>query len=156
MSGNKNIFVYSKSCSTSKLCRIQWTLQRNFLTCYSCSYYSSIVKHWGRRKYISQIQICCTTLIDKFLSVASSGFFRPVSLVYDTFYEDLSHPHLLPAAKPGFQTKCPVTLSVTIEAATRGALWKKVLLEISQNLQENTCARVSFLIKLQAWGLQFY
>ena len=27
---------------------------------------------------------------------------------------------------------------------------KKVFLEISQNLQENTCARVSFLIKLQA------
>ena len=27
---------------------------------------------------------------------------------------------------------------------------RKVFLEISQNLQENTCARVSFLIKLQA------
>ena len=37
-----------------------------------------------------------------------------------------------------------------IEAATRGVLWKKVFLEISRNLQENTCARVSFLIKLQA------
>ena len=35
------------------------------------------------------------------------------------------------------------------EAATRIVLWKKVLLEISQNLQENTRARVSFLIKLQ-------
>ena len=41
----------------------------------------------------------------------------------------------------------------TPEAATRGVLWKKVLLEISQ---ENTCARVPFLIKLQAWGLQLY
>ena len=29
---------------------------------------------------------------------------------------------------------------------------KKVLLDISQNSQENTCARVSFLIKLQASG----
>ena len=36
------------------------------------------------------------------------------------------------------------------KAATRGALWKKVLLEILQNSQENTCARVSFLIKLLA------
>ena len=36
------------------------------------------------------------------------------------------------------------------EAATGGALWKKVFLEISQNSQENTCARVSFLIKLLA------
>ena len=35
------------------------------------------------------------------------------------------------------------------KAAARGVLWKKVLLEISQNSQENTCARVSFLIKLQ-------
>ena len=36
------------------------------------------------------------------------------------------------------------------EAATRGFLCKKVFLEISQNLQENSCDRVSFLIKLQA------
>ena len=32
----------------------------------------------------------------------------------------------------------------------------KVFLEISQNSQENTCARVSFLIKLQALSLQHY
>ena len=38
------------------------------------------------------------------------------------------------------------------EAATRGALWKKVFLEISQNSQENTCARVFFSIKMQVWG----
>ena len=31
---------------------------------------------------------------------------------------------------------------------------KKVFLEISQNSQENTCARVSFLMKLQASGQQ--
>ena len=35
----------------------------------------------------------------------------------------------------------------------RGVLWKKVFLEISQNSQENTCARASFLIKLQTSGL---
>ena len=38
------------------------------------------------------------------------------------------------------------------EAATRGVLWKKVFLEISKNSQENTHARVPFLIKLQASG----
>ena len=38
------------------------------------------------------------------------------------------------------------------EAATRDVLYKKVFLKISQNSQENTCARVSFLIKLQAWS----
>ena len=37
-----------------------------------------------------------------------------------------------------------------LEAATRGVLWKKVFFKVSQNSQENTCARVSFLIKLQA------
>ena len=31
----------------------------------------------------------------------------------------------------------------------------KVVLKISLNSQENTCSRVSFLIKLQAWGFYF-
>ena len=35
-----------------------------------------------------------------------------------------------------------------VEAATRGVLCKMVFSEISQNSQENTCARDSFLIKL--------
>ena len=43
---------------------------------------------------------------------------------------------------------------VTKEAVAKRYSVKKVFLEISQNSQENTCARVSFLIKLQAWGLQ--
>ena len=42
------------------------------------------------------------------------------------------------------------------EAATRGVLCKKVSLENSQNSQENTSARVSFLIKLEVSGLQLY
>ena len=44
-------------------------------------------------------------------------------------------------------------LSETIitEAATGGVLLEKVFLEISQNSQENTCAKASFLIKLQAF-----
>ena len=39
--------------------------------------------------------------------------------------------------------------TIFFEVAIRGVLCKKVVLEISQNLQENTCARVSFLIKLK-------
>ena len=42
---------------------------------------------------------------------------------------------------------------VCSEAAT-GGVYTKDVLKISQNSQENTCARVSFLTKLQAWGLQ--
>ena len=43
------------------------------------------------------------------------------------------------------------------EAAIGGVLWEKMFLEILQNSHENTCARVSFLIKLQAlvWKLRF-
>ena len=39
-----------------------------------------------------------------------------------------------------------------IEAVNQSCSVKKVFLEISQNSQENTCARVYFLIKLQATG----
>ena len=42
------------------------------------------------------------------------------------------------------------------EALVQRCSVKKVFLEISQNLQKNTCARVSFLIKLQALCLQLY
>ena len=43
-----------------------------------------------------------------------------------------------------------------LEAVVQRCSVKKVLLEISQNSQQNTCTRVSFLIKLRAWGLQLY
>ena len=36
--------------------------------------------------------------------------------------------------------------NLTTEADTEGVIWKKVLLKISQNLQENICVAVSFLI----------
>ena len=41
------------------------------------------------------------------------------------------------------------------EGATGGVLKEKVFLQILQNLQENTCAKVSFLIKLQAEECNF-
>ena len=41
------------------------------------------------------------------------------------------------------------------EAATGSVLLEKVLLEMSQNSQENTCGKVSFLIKLQAEATAF-
>ena len=49
----------------------------------------------------------------------------------------------------------PEARLVQTEAATRGVPSKKVFLEISQNSQENTCTRVSFLIKLQAYACNF-
>ena len=42
-----------------------------------------------------------------------------------------------------------------LEAAIRGVLKRKFFLEISQNSQGNTCARVSSLIKLQGSACNF-
>ena len=42
------------------------------------------------------------------------------------------------------------------EAVVRRCSVKKMFLEISHNSQENTCARVSFLVKLQVWGPLLY
>ena len=47
-------------------------------------------------------------------------------------------------------------ISIPFKSSHQSVLWKKVFLEISQNSQKNTCARDSFLIKPQAWGLQLY
>ena len=54
-------------------------------------------------------------------------------------------------------TECKVsTFLKRTEAIVQKSAVKKVFLEISQNSQENTCARASFLIKLQDSGLQLY
>ena len=45
--------------------------------------------------------------------------------------------------------------SISLEAVTRRCFVKEVFFEISQNSQENTCARASFSIKLQASGFIF-
>ena len=47
-------------------------------------------------------------------------------------------------------------IQVIFKVVTRRCSAKKVFLEISQNSQENTCARASFLIKLQTQGMQLY
>ena len=49
-----------------------------------------------------------------------------------------------------------MNISEFAEAVVQRCSAKKVFLEISQNSQENTCARVSFLIKLQASGFPVF
>ena len=48
-----------------------------------------------------------------------------------------------------FAVVIPGKMSIFTEAVTRRCPVKKVFLKIPQNSQENTCARVSFLIKLK-------
>ena len=47
------------------------------------------------------------------------------------------------------------TVQFFTEAVVRRCSAKKVFLKISHNSQETTCARASFLIKLQTWGCEF-
>ena len=57
-----------------------------------------------------------------------------------------------------YGSRLALTFATTKEAVAQTCSVKKVFLEISQNSQENTCARASFLIKLQAtliWKQKF-
>ena len=45
-----------------------------------------------------------------------------------------------------------VKIQMIIEAVVQRCSVKKRFLEISQNSQENTCTRISFIMKLQAWA----
>ena len=51
---------------------------------------------------------------------------------------------------------CWLCKTVKAEAVIRRYSARKVFLEIPQNTQENTCARVSFLIELQAEACNFF
>ena len=55
-----------------------------------------------------------------------------------------------------WSVKSPTVWLFSPEAVAQRCFVNKVFLKISQNSQENTCARVSFLIKMQSWGLQLY
>ena len=55
-----------------------------------------------------------------------------------------------------FSTFFFIITVTTQKQSTGGVLQKWMFLEIIQNWQENTCVRVSFLIKLQGLGLQLF
>ena len=55
------------------------------------------------------------------------------------------------SCKVDFEERTYVALSLRYSEAVSRCSVKKMFLEISQNSQENTCTRDSFLIKLQAY-----
>ena len=48
-----------------------------------------------------------------------------------------------------FSPTCPPIILLLTKAGTGCVLWKKLFFQLSQNAQDNTYARVSFVIKLQ-------
>ena len=75
----------------------------------------------------------------------------PSVVISDITEKDDIHPRfILDSSYFYWSTTFIDTLERAQEAATGDVLQEKVLLEISQNSQEKTCGRVSFVIKLQA------
>ena len=62
----------------------------------------------------------------------------------------MTYPISINLCKKNFCNVTGFTIFHHSEAATGGVLLEKVFLEISKNSQENTCGKVSFIIKLQA------
>ena len=92
-------------------------------------------------------KFCRTPLESCFCVVRIWGYFRKTSGIIEK----------VPCSQSTAVLSTSFTVDVTVkflkmsktilpEAATGGVLWEKVFLEILQNSQENTCARVSFLI----------
>ena len=87
-----------------------------------------------------------------FIETKFSATFFPIKF----FFTDTEDSHDSRGKRVGdfyFPQKIQTVFS---EAVGQRCSIKKLFLEISQNPQENTCARVSFLIKLQDSGLQLY
>ena len=69
---------------------------------------------------------------------------------------DIDSRFILDSSYLCWNTTFIYTLERVQEAATRDVLQEKVFLEVLQNSQGKTCARASFLIKLQTLDLQLY
>ena len=71
------------------------------------------------------------------------------------FYKKSTYQNLWAEQKYGYSWNDFFLIQRT-EAVVRRYSVKKVFLEISQNSQENTCVRDSFLIKFQVWSTPFF
>ena len=94
---------------------------------------------------------CLLGFIKTFLSSSINSFPDFNEIIYQLLriFNDFWHNYIL-QRKP-FQGNLKST-----EAVVQRYSVKKLFLEVSQNSQKNTCARVPFLIKLQGWDLQLY
>ena len=78
-------------------------------------------------------------------------------IYYHSYYK--THHNLftnLHYVQPLAFTSLEIQLKSLLQKQSFGGVLKERFLKIFQNSQENTCARVSFLIKLQSTGLKLY
>ena len=83
----------------------------------------------------------------------SSGQFQSAVAISELMYFfdiSLDHPKHLPTPTTDHRQSFHTFSQIILEPDSQRCFIKKVFLKISQNSQENTCVRVSFLIKASA------
>ena len=94
--------------------------------------------------------------LKKVLLGVSQNSQETLAQVFSCEFYEISKSNFFQRTSPVAASKFWQTKHLQSEAVARRCYVKNVFLEISQNSQESTCARVSFSIKFQASGLQLY
>ena len=100
---------------------------------------------FGRKQRVKEK---VASLINSFLFVL---FHNPNNQIYLIILNTHIHPVNVNTHSKNYAIRGIISLSVQ-KKSSRGVLQKRCF---SQNWQKNTCARVSFLITLQAWACSF-
>ena len=121
-------------------------------------YYGIKTRHifWFWRDSL-RISYCLIKGSDWFLEIVKSthcrrvkkNYLRLLRLLFETF-------KITTFSENPFEIAFDNRLKGGTEAVAQTCFVKKVFLENSKSSLENTCARVSILIKLQVWDLQLY
>ena len=135
----------------------------------SCEYTNDFIKRAVDRRWDSIIQEISITLIEQF-NKDYLNLINSLKLLVDCVIISCDRVNIFSGLRITSLKNPPPPLNcwhfcsecyhkdakyIYLEAATRGVPCTKVFLEISQNSQENTCARISFLIKLRAFPVNF-
>ena len=111
---------------------INWTINFRFLWCFDKNTPAIWLECLLLKTYFTEINKKCRLFWKEFnVVLQKQGVMESLAVVWSSY----------PYPPEAVVQRCSV---------------ENVFLKILQNLQENACARVFSLIKLQAWGLQFY
>ena len=146
-----------------KLENLFWDCLKRLLIWVTKIYRETLMDFW--RKKFTTMRLCYGLVVLKYLLI---NLLWHIRLIVKKIILSMSDRHELTFHKAlntincfcgyfGLNHHCTRKIKGSItEAVVPRCSIKKVFLEILQNSEENTCARVPFLIKLQASGLQIY